>query len=156
MACSSPALRSGSYLCPAYPLYSFLPQFRFIMFHSQARLFCTCNMLFIPLLQMLYTNTHIADASLMFITLHFTSLRHSFISVGSSPPAAHNLACLAAASAAGLLWFLKPFHKALLETKTHSKPLRLTVAAYRRCTALYSAPWQAHAANSNRSSFHWL
>ena len=45
---------------------------------------------------------------------------------------------------------------AWLKTKTHSKPLRLTVAAYRRCTALYSAPWQAHAANSGRSSLHWL
>jgi hypothetical protein len=94
--CSSPPFRSGSYLCPAHPLHSLLPQFRFITFHSQAPLFCTCHMVFIPLLQLLYTNTHIADAILSVHSTAFHFLCHTFISVGSIPPAAHNLACLAA------------------------------------------------------------
>ena len=55
---------------------------------------------------------------LRFITLHFTSLRHSFISVGSSPPAAHNLACLAACPGCGFVMvFESPSTSAWLENK---------------------------------------
>ena len=48
-------------------------------------------------------NTHVQMQILKFITLHSTSLRHSLISVGSSPPAAHNLACLAACPGCGFV-----------------------------------------------------
>ena len=50
---------------------------------------------------------------LKFIPLHSTSLRHSFISVGSSPPAAHNLACLAACPGCGFVMVFEANHKCL-------------------------------------------
>ena len=66
---------------------------------------------------------------------HFASLRHPFTSVAFSPPAANNLACLAACHGCGFVMVFVHTHIALTKTKTHAKPLRLTVAVYRRFTA---------------------
>ena len=54
---------------------------------------------------------------------HSASLRHSFTSVAFSPPAAHNLACLAACHSCGFVMVFVQAHKALMKTKTHAKPL---------------------------------
>ena len=66
---------------------------------------------------------------------HSASLRHSFTSVAFSPPAAHNLACLAACHGCGFVKVFVTLATDLIRTKTHAKPLRLTVAVYRRFTA---------------------
>ena len=66
---------------------------------------------------------------------HFASLRHSFTSVAFSPPAAYNLACLAACHGCGFVMVFVTLATDLIRTKTHAKPLRLTVAVYRRFTA---------------------
>ena len=66
---------------------------------------------------------------------HFASLRHSFTSVAFSPLAAHNLACLAACHGCGFVMVFVTPTTGLNKTKTHAKPLRLTVAVYRRFTA---------------------
>ena len=71
----------------------------------------------LALLLWLYKNTHMQMQILYFITLHFTSLRHSFISVGSSPPAAHNLACLAACLGCGFVMVFEANHKCLALNK---------------------------------------
>ena len=47
----------------------------------------------------------------------FHSLRHSFISVGCSPPAAHNLACLAACLGCGFVMVFEANHKCLALNK---------------------------------------
>ena len=71
IACSSPAFRSGSYLCSAHPLHSLLPPFRFIAFHSQAQLFCIRSMVFNPC-HSSYPQTHILLLQIRwFISLHF-------------------------------------------------------------------------------------
>ena len=66
---------------------------------------------------------------------HYASLRHSFTSVAFSPPAANNLACLAACHGCGFVMVFVSPTTDLNKTKTHAKPLRLTVAVYRRFTA---------------------
>ena len=66
---------------------------------------------------------------------HFAALRHTFTSVAFSPPAAHNLACLAACHGCGFVKVFVTLATDLIRTKTHAKPLRLTVAVYRRFTA---------------------
>ena len=66
---------------------------------------------------------------------HSAALRHSFTSVAFSPPAAHNLACLAACHGCGFVMVFVTPTTGLNKTKTHAKPLRLTVAVYRRITA---------------------
>ena len=76
-------------------------------------------MVFIPLLLGLYKNTHVQMQILQFIPLHFTSLRHSFISVGSSPPAAHNLACLAACLGCGFVMVFEAKQKKLGHKQKH-------------------------------------
>ena len=47
----------------------------------------------------------------------FTTLCHSFISVGCSPPAAHNLACLAACPGCGFVMVFEAKHKCLALNK---------------------------------------
>ena len=56
-------------------------------------------------------------------------------SAAFSPPAAYNLACLAACHSCGFVIVFVPKHNALTTTKTCAKPLRLIVAVYRLAMA---------------------
>jgi len=75
------------------------------------------------------------------------SLRHSFTSAGFSPPAANNFACLSC------LLRLRVCHGfcarntiPTLKTKTHAKPLRVTLLSTARLTPFFvSSTLQAHA-----------
>ena len=78
---------------------------------------------------MLYTNTHIADAILLVHSTSLHSLRHAFISVGSSPPAAYNLACLAACLGCGFVIVFVAKHIAL----TNNKNTYQTLASHCCC-----------------------
>lgn len=69
--------------------------------------------------------------SLGSISLHY--VLHSYQS-HSVHPLPIIWRALRPATATGLSWFLSCTHPSI-KTKTHAKPLRLTVAAYRRCTA---------------------
>ncbi|MEI2739930.1 MAG: hypothetical protein V9F01_14245, partial [Chitinophagaceae bacterium] len=67
---------------------------------------------------------------------HFASLRHPFISVAFSPPAAHNLACLAACHGCGFVMVFVPDAQSLEYKQKHTpNPCVSLVAVYRRCTA---------------------
>ena len=90
-------------------------------------------MVFIPMLQLLHTNTHIADAILYVHSTPFHSLRHSFISVGSSQPAAHNLACLAACLGCGFVIVFVAKHSAL----TNNKNIFQTLASHCCCLSQF-------------------
>ena len=54
-------------------------------------------------------------------SFHFisTTLCHSFISVGCSSPAAHNLACLAACPGCGFVMVFEANHKCLADKQKH-------------------------------------
>ncbi len=67
---------------------------------------------------------------------HSASLRPSFISVAFSPPAAYNLACLAACHSCGFVMVFDQQHNGLSHIKKPRQTLAFLVAAYRRCTAL--------------------
>jgi hypothetical protein len=119
------------------PLRSFLPPLRFIPPRSQLIHLLQGRASLLPV-----TNppTRVrtslsASKPYMLTGFHFASLRHSFTSVAFSPPAAHNLACLAACHGCGFVMVFVTPTTDLLKTKTHAKPLRLTVAVYRPAKA---------------------
>ena len=119
------------------PLRSFLPTFRFITPCSQL---CICFKAGHPFCpgtnQCTWNAPAFPQASPTILTgFHFAALRHTFTSVAFSPPAAHNLACLAACHGCGFVKVFVTLATDLIRTKTHAKPLRLTVAVYRRFTA---------------------
>ena len=64
-----------------------------------------------------------------YATFHFVSFSNQAAAFG--PPAAYNLACLAACHSYGFVIVFVPKHNALTTTKTYAKPLRLTIAVYR-------------------------
>ena len=67
---------------------------------------------------------------------HSASLRPSFISVAFSPPAAYNLACLAACHSCGFVMVFVQPHISSTQIKNTRQTLAFLVAVYRRCTAL--------------------
>lgn len=67
---------------------------------------------------------------------HSTPLRPAFISVAFSPPAAYNLACLAACHSCGFVMVFDQHHKGSMQIKNTCQTLAFLVAVYRRCTAL--------------------
>lgn len=102
--CCSYSLRSGSYLCPScHFIHSVL---RYASFHHvrscniatrHGTLSCTQGKA--QVMHMLFRKP-----TLQILTgFHFASLRPSFISVAFSPPAAYNLACLAACHSCGFV-----------------------------------------------------
>ena len=118
------------------PLRSFLPSFRSI--HHVRSFALLQSRASFAIAQNLYTESRTgfsAACPTILTGLHYASLRHPFSSVSCSPPAAHNLACLAACHGYGFVMFFVAQHTFPFKTKTHAKPLRLTVAVYRRCTA---------------------
>ena len=66
-------------------------------------------------------------------TFHFVSF--PIQAAAFSPPAAYNLACLAACHSCGFVIVFVPTHKALTNSKTCAKSLRLIVAVYRLARA---------------------
>jgi hypothetical protein len=118
------------------PLRSLLPSLRFITPRSQLSFATRLGSPF-PALKL---NTGLTQAfsqarPTILTGFHSASLRHTFTSVAFSPPAAHNLACLAACHGCGFVIVFVPKRLTSTKTKTYAKPLRLTVAVYRRCTA---------------------
>ena len=65
-----------------------------------------------------------------FILLHFHYICHSFISVGCSPPAAHNLACLAACPGCG---FVMVFESTIINAWLKNKNTFQTLASHCCC-----------------------
>lgn len=136
--CYSYSLRSGSYLCPSPHFIHYVLRSATITPRSYLR---RCFISWLPTCK--HTKpTHrreahfISQANGTILTgFHYASLRHSFTSVAFSPPAANNLACLAACHGCGFVMVFVSPTTDLNKTKTHAKPLRLTVAVYRRFTA---------------------
>jgi len=87
------------------PLRSFLPPFRFITPRSQLiHLLQGWASLATPQMHRTGECTSLLQAIPTILTgFHFAALRHSFTSVAFSPPAAHNLACLAACHSYGFV-----------------------------------------------------
>ena len=123
------------------PLHSFRPSLRFITPRSYLKY----------LLQgMAHIATHKAEhkwCTFLFASqatiltgFHSAALRPAFISVAFSPPAAYNFARLACLLRLRVCHGFEPTAQSLMMSKTHAKPLRFTVAVYRRFTAHYPAP----------------
>ena len=121
---------------------SFISSFvRFIPFHSPATPLLSQQGVFYPPTKFISQNTPAPSQARWFIPLHYAQLRHSFISVGCSPPAAAVVVlALRPASAAGCHGFCRPLHIPWLLQKHTPNPcvsLLLYIAPLKRCS-LYS------------------